>query len=83
MTSLGDELAQQRERSAARMGPEGMAVIGAAIDELRASGAAGRAPRPGMRAPLFSLPTARGGEIRLGDLLGRSATVLAFYRGAW
>ena len=25
----------------------------------------------------------RGEEIRLGDLLGRTAVVLAFYRGSW
>jgi len=60
-----------------------VAVIATAIEELRASGAVGSALGPGARAPLFSLPSARGPEIRLGDLLGRRAVVLVFYRGAW
>ena len=37
----------------------------------------------GDRAPDFALPNVRGEEIRLGDLLGRGAVVLAFYRGGW
>jgi hypothetical protein len=80
--SLGDELLAQRSRSAARYGPEGMAVIDGAIEALRASGEA-RGPAIGERAPHFALPAARGGEISLGDLLGRRAVVLAFYRGGW
>lgn len=79
---LRDELAAQRERSAAKYGPEGMAVINGAIDELRAAGG-GQTPNVGERAPLFTLPSVRGGEISLGDLLGRRAVVLAFYRGGW
>lgn len=80
--SLRDELLAQRERSAARYGPEGMAVINGAIDELAATGLVD-VPGSGDRAPLFMLPSARGGEISLGDLLGRRAVVLAFYRGGW
>ena len=83
MTSLGDELADQRERSVARMGAKSAAVIRTAIEELRASGAAESALGSGARAPLFSLPSARGDTIRLGDLLGRRAVVLVFYRGSW
>ncbi len=82
MTSLAERLAAQRLRSAARYGPEGMAVIDGAIAELAATGLPG-VPGPGERAPDFALPSARGGEIALGDLLGRPAVVLAFYRGGW
>lgn len=80
--SLRDDLLAQRQRSAERYGPEGMAVIEGAIDELRAAGAPG-APKLGDTAPLFTLPSARGDRISLGDLLGRRAVVLAFYRGGW
>ena len=79
--SLREELLAQRERSAARYGPEGMAAIEGALDELRAAGASG--PDVGDPAPDFSLRSAHGGEIRLGDLLGRRSVVLAFYRGGW
>ena len=80
--ALRDELAAQRERSAANYGPEGMALINGAIEELHAAGTA-EARSVGDPAPLFTLPSARGNDIALGDLLGRSAVVLVFYRGGW
>jgi hypothetical protein len=80
--SLRDDLLAQRERSAARYGPDGMAVIEGAIEELRVTGLID-VPGIGDRAPLFTLPSARGDEIALGDLLGRRAVVLSFYRGGW
>jgi hypothetical protein len=79
---LRDDLLAQRERSAERMGPDGMVVIERAIEELRADERKG-APGVGDPAPPFTLPSARGGEISLGDLLARQAVVLAFYRGGW
>jgi hypothetical protein len=79
---LRDELLAQRERSAQRFGPDGMAVIDDAIEDLRRTGMAGT-PTVGSVAPPFELPSARGGRIALGDLLGRRAVVLAFYRGGW
>jgi peroxiredoxin len=41
------------------------------------------APGVGARAPLFTLPDARGGEVALADLLADGPGVLVFYRGAW
>lgn len=79
---LKDQLGAQRQKSAANYGPEGMAVINGAIEELHATGTAG-ARSVGDRAPLFTLQSARGNDIALGDLLGRSAVVLVFYRGGW
>jgi hypothetical protein len=79
---LGDELRAQRARSAERYGPEGMAVIEGALAELRAAGTGG-VRRVGDPAPGFTLPSARGGAISLGDVLGRGPAVLAFYRGGW
>lgn len=80
--SLRDDLLAQRERSAARYGTDGMAIINGAIEELNATGLVDL-PGIGDRAPLFTLPSARGDEISLGDLLGRRAVVLSFYRGGW
>jgi len=39
--------------------------------------------RAGDRAPDFELANIRGDAVRLGDLLGRGAVVLVFYRGVW
>jgi peroxiredoxin len=51
--------------------------------ELAASGIAQRAIKAGDRAPDFRLPDARGGHVRLRDLLARGPVVVSFYRGGW
>jgi peroxiredoxin len=51
--------------------------------ELAASGIAQRALKAGERAPDFRLPDARGGYVRLKDLLTAGPVVLSFYRGGW
>jgi hypothetical protein len=83
LESLEARLAEQRRRSAERRTPEVNAVLAAAPERLRAAGVGAEAVRVGDRAPDFALPNVRGETIRLGDLLGRGAVVLAFYRGAW
>jgi len=81
LPSLEDELARQRAASSERVGPEIAAVMSEATARLAASGISERVPKVGERAPEFVLPNVRGEEISLGDLLGRGALVLAFYRG--
>lgn len=81
--SLRNELRARKEASRERMPPGVFDTIGGFVEELRAEGIAARAPQPGDRAPDFTLPNVHGEQIRLGDLLGRSAVVLAFYRGGW
>lgn len=51
--------------------------------ELAASGIARRAIKAGDLAPDFRLPDARGGQIRLRDLLAKGPVVVSFYRGGW
>ena len=51
--------------------------------ELAASGIAQRAIKAGDRAPDFRLPDARGGHVRLRDLLAKGPVVVCFYRGGW
>lgn len=81
--SLQEKLDAQREQSATKRAPEVNATIARAIEWLRESGAAGRAPSVGARAGDFALPNVRGELVRLGDLLARGPVVLAFYRGVW
>ena len=83
MGSLEEQLARQRERSAAKRSPEVNAIVEAGLAHVRSSGVVDRALHQGSRAPDFALRNAGGEVIRLGDLLGRSAVVLAFYRGSW
>ena len=51
--------------------------------ELAASGMAQRALKAGDRTPDFNLTDARGGHVRLKDLLAAGPVVLSFYRGGW
>jgi AhpC/TSA family len=81
--SLEVLLGEQRARSAAKRTPELNATLSAAPERLRASGVGTEAPRSGDRAPDFALPNVHGTTVELGDLLGRGAVVLAFYRGVW
>ena len=81
--SLESRLVEQRRRSAERRAPEVNAVLTAAPERLRAAGVGAGAVAVGDSAPDFALPNVSGQTIRLGDLLGRGAVVLAFYRGAW
>ena len=80
---LSEQLLAQFERSRARRPPELVATLERGIETLRASHFVEAALKVGQRAPDFALPNVRGETIRLGDLLGRRAVVLAFYRGGW
>ncbi|NUP18562.1 MAG: AhpC/TSA family protein [Streptomyces sp.] len=59
------------------------AVMHRAGRELPGSGQADRALSVGAAAPGFSLPSASGKTVALGELLADGPVVLTFYRGAW
>jgi hypothetical protein len=80
---LEPQLAAHREASRSRRAPEVNAALRRGVERLVAEGVTARVPGPGQPAPLFSLGNVLGEEIRLGDLLGRGAVVLVFYRGGW
>jgi len=73
----------QFERARANQPAEVVATLERMVAGLRDSGVIERALAVGGRAPEFALPNVAGETIRLGDLLGRGAVVLAFYRGGW
>lgn len=65
------------------MPPERLAIIEHAIEELKNSGSAARALKPGDRAPQFELPDGDGRTWRSEDFLRAGPLVVVFYRGRW
>jgi hypothetical protein len=81
--TLSEELLAQLEQARASRPPEVVATLERMIAGLRDSRVVERALKVGERSPEFALPNIAGETIRLEDLLGRGAVVLAFYRGGW
>lgn len=54
-----------------------------ADQDLSDSGILNRAIKAGDRVPDFTLPDARGGNLRLSTLFEKGPVVLSFYRGGW
>ena len=82
--SLKSELDDFRAGFIATVPPEIREAMARADMELATSGGiAGRALKAGDHAVDFRLPEARGGFVRLRDLLPKGPVVLSFYRGGW
>lgn len=81
--SLKTQLDAFRSEFMAQVPPEIHDAMIRADMELAASGIAQRALKAGDHAPDFQLPDARGGDVRLKDLLAVGPVVLSFYRGGW
>jgi hypothetical protein len=81
---LQAQLDEHRRSASEGQAPGSVTDELAAAAEARLVDALGLRPlAAGERAPDFTLPNVRGEPVRLGDLLARSAVVLAFYRGVW
>ena len=81
--SFQDELAGIKRMSVEKRGTAVIAAYGRGVDELRASGIAGRALAVGDTMPGFALPDARGTTVRSADLIGRGPLIVTFYSGGW
>jgi peroxiredoxin len=81
--TLKSELDAFRSEFMAKAPPQIREAMTSADMELAASGITQRAIKAGNRAPDFRLPDARGGRVRLRDLLTRGPVVVSFYRGGW
>jgi AhpC/TSA family len=82
--TLQARLDAHRRQASADAGPDEITDEAAAALEARLIETLGVRPlRAGDRAPDFELPNVKGRPVRLGDLLGRGAVVLTFYRGVW
>ena len=80
-------LAQQLEDLTAKLRSlvpaERLLTIDRAIAELKASGVAANALKPGDKAPSFDLPDGDGMIWRSADLLRSGPLIVVFYRGRW
>jgi peroxiredoxin len=81
--SLAAELEAFRAEFKTKVPAEIREAMARADNELAASGILDRALKAGDAAPDFSLPDARGGSVRLSELLANGPVVLSFYRGGW
>jgi len=81
--TLEEKLAEFRAASAKRHPPERRAIMAAATQSLRDSGAVDRVVKVGDALPAFSLANAQGVEIHSEDLLSQGPLVLTVFRGVW
>ncbi|WP_029133081.1 peroxiredoxin-like family protein [Sedimenticola selenatireducens] len=80
---LQQQLEEQKKSTINKASPEILQTMAQATADLKASGIENQALGAGDRAPEFTLPNARGEEIRLTDLLSRGPVVVNIYRGGW
>jgi len=81
--SLNEQLEQMRQASWGRWSKDKLDIVLKARDDLARSGIVEGMLKVGDQAPDFTLPSTRGGSVRLGDLLKRGPVVIAYYRGHW
>ena len=81
--TLGERLAAITRQVDELIGAAKMEPPRRAVQELVASGAAGRALQPGDKAPYFELPDGRGRNFILAQRLAQGPVVVVFYRGRW
>jgi peroxiredoxin len=81
--SLKEDLELLRADFVSKASPEVRDAMERADKDLAASGIVQNALKTGDKVPDFNLPDARGGYVRLRDLLTRGPVVISFYRGGW
>jgi peroxiredoxin len=81
--SLQSELAEFRSSFMNQVPAEIREAMARADLALAASGITQRALKAGDFASDFTLPDARGGTVRLSELLASGPVALSFYRGGW
>jgi peroxiredoxin len=82
-TTLSEQTRQTLETFIANLPADKQQTIAKAFEDLMASDTAAGAPKPGDKAPDFTLPSVHGGELTLSNALREGPLVLSFYRGSW
>jgi peroxiredoxin len=81
--TLREELDERRLNMRRFVPKPTQAINDRVIEEFRANGLAGRALKPGDRAPEFSLPDVNGKPVSSADLLANGPLIVTFLRGRW
>jgi len=81
--TLNERLRVIKEKTRERVPAAAQEIMERAVEDQRKSGALDRVVKVGQRAPDFTLPSASGKPVSLGDLLGQGPVVLSFFRGRW
>jgi peroxiredoxin len=82
-STLQQGLDQMKERFAKRMSAEQTTANEKSIADIAETNVLERALKVGSKAPMFSLPNAKGGTTSLEALLKNGAAIVTFYRGGW
>jgi hypothetical protein len=84
---LNGELQAQIREFQAQMLPkipkEILTTFESTTNDLIKTGIAERALHEGAKAPDFTLPNARGQQVKFSEVLAKGPAVVTFYRGGW
>jgi len=80
---LHDQIAKLKRDMAGQIPSEVQQIMQQAAKVLECSGMADNSLKAGDTVPDFTLPDAKGSDVRFADILARGPVVLSFYRGGW
>ena len=81
--TLQEKMATYKKNFEAKAPKEVLDIMHRAARTLIDSGILEHAPKPGDKAPDFTLKNTEGLEVTLRELLKKGHVVLGFYRGHW
>lgn len=81
--TLREELAERKALAAQYVPADVQEVNRRTVEQLSASGIAGRVLSAGARIPSFQLPDQDGNPVSSDDFLSRGPLVICFFRGRW
>ncbi len=81
--TLSEQTRQTLEAFVSNLPADQQATVSSAFEALMASDTASNAIKTGDKAPDFTLPSVRGGNLTLSDAFKDGPVVLSFYRGSW
>jgi len=81
--TLPEKMTEFKKNFEAEAPKEALEVMHRATLRLKDSGILKHAPKPGDKAPDFTLESTEGKAVTLSRLLEKGPVVLGFYRGRW
>jgi hypothetical protein len=80
---LQDQIREFQQQMLPKIPKEILDTFAQTTAELVKTGIAERALHEGAKAPEFTLPNARGQQVKFSDVLAKGPAVVTFYRGGW